>query len=124
MCAYRSTKIDKAPENSTDKSDSQKIYMSMARMSSNAEIPRRDFGDILQLNNCNLDSGMNCHTTSDILYFILVSLVETDKYIEVADGNLVTAKQTGEDQIKISDNNGKPFIATLYNILFTPDLCD
>ena len=50
--------------------------------------------------------------------------METDKYIEVADGNFFTAKQTGQVQIKIRDNNGKPFIATLYNVLFAPDLCD
>ena len=49
--------------------------------------------------------------------------METDKYIDVADGNFVTAKQTGEVQIKINGDNGKPFIATLYNVLFAPDLC-
>ena len=48
---------------------------------------------------------------------------ETDKYIEVADGHFFTAKKTGEVQIKMCDDNGKPFIATLYNILLAPDLC-
>ena len=62
--------------------------------------------------------------TPDILDFVLVSLVETDKYIEVVDGNFVTAKKTGEIQIKMFDNNGRPLIATLYNVLFAPDLCD
>ena len=46
-----------------------------------------------------------------------------DKYIEVADGNLVTAKQTGEVKIKICDDDGKPFINMLYYILFAPGLC-
>ena len=50
--------------------------------------------------------------------------METDKYIEVADGHFVTAKQTGEVQINMHDDNGKPFIAMLYNVLFAPDLCN
>ena len=50
--------------------------------------------------------------------------MEANKYIEVSDGHLVTAKQTGEAQIKMCDNNGKPFIAMLYNLLFVPDSCD
>ena len=33
-------------------------------------------------------------------------------------------KQTGEVQIKIRDNHGKPFIAKLYDILFASDLCN
>ena len=48
----------------------------------------------------------------------------TDKYIEVADTHLVTAKQTGKFQIKMGDNNGKIFSSTLYNALFAPYLCD
>ena len=35
-------------DNTTEKNESQQIYTSMARMSSNAEIPRRNFGDSLQ----------------------------------------------------------------------------
>ena len=62
--------------------------------------------------------------TPDISYFILVSFVETDKYIKAADGNFITEKQTGSFQIKMCVNIGKPFIATLYNVLFTPDLCN
>ena len=50
--------------------------------------------------------------------------MEKNKYIEVSDGYLVTAKQTGEAQIKMCDNNVKPFIAMLYNVLFVPYLCD
>ena len=92
-------------ENSKYQSEAQKIYASMARMSSNVEIPRRYFGDSLQLNNCILDSGATCHMTPDISDFILGSLVEKDKYIEVADGHFVTSKQTREVQIKMRDNN-------------------
>ena len=56
--------------------------------------------------------------------FVPTSLVETDKYIEVADGYFLTSKQTGEFQINMRDNNCKTFIATLYNVLFTPDLSE
>ena len=40
------------------------------------------------------------------------------------DGSFVTAKQTGEIEIKIRNDNGKPFIDKWYNILFVPYLCD
>ena len=60
----------------------------------------------------------------EISDFILGSLVETDKYIEVADGNFFTAKKTGEVQINMHNDDGKPFIATLCNVLLVPDLCD
>ena len=96
----------------------------MAHIYSHAESPRRDSGDSLQLTNLILDSGDTCHMTPNISIFILVSMVETDNYIEVVDGHFVTAKQTGEVQIKLSVNNGKPSIDTLCNILFDPDLCD
>ena len=62
--------------------------------------------------------------TPEISNVIPGSLVKIDKYIEVADGHFVTAKQTGLVQIKMCDNNGKPFIDTLYNIILSPDLCD
>ena len=66
----------------------------MAHISSNTESIRRDFGDSLQLTNSILDSGATCHMTPEISGLIPGSLVETDKYIEVADGHFVTAKQT------------------------------
>ena len=48
-------------------------------MYSTEEIPRRDFGESLQLTNWILDLGAACHVTPEILYFILGSLVETDE---------------------------------------------
>ena len=51
--------------------------------------------------------------TPDISDFILGSLVEKDKYIEVADGLFFTAKQIRQVQIETRDDNGKPFIDTL-----------
>ena len=68
----------------------------MACMYSNAESPRRNHGDSSQLTNWILDSGETCHMRPDISYFILVLLVQTDKYIKVADGNFATEKRTRE----------------------------
>ena len=52
------------------------------------------------------------------------SLEDMDKHIEVADGHHVTEKQKGQVQIKMCDNSGNSFIATLHNVLLAPDLCD
>ena len=41
-------------------------------------------------------------------------MVETNKYIEVSDGQFGTTNKTGEFQIKMRDDNEKPFIGTLY----------
>ena len=71
-----------------------------------------------------MDSGATCHTTPEISFLIPGSLVEIDKYIKVSDGNFVTAKKTGEVQIKIRGDNGKPLISMLYNVLFEPHLCN
>ena len=61
-------------------------------MSKIEEGPRKNYGDNSKLTKWILDSGATCHMTPDILDFIAGSLVETEKYIEVADGHLVTAK--------------------------------
>ena len=55
--------------------------------------------------------------------FIPDLLTEIDKYIEFVDG-IFHRKKTGKVQIKMRDDNGKPFIDTLYNLLLAPDLCD
>ena len=39
------------------------------------------------------------------------------------DGYHVTAKQKGSVRIQMCDNNGKIFVATLYNVLLAPDWC-
>ena len=62
--------------------------------------------------------------TSEVTDFIPGSLEDTDKFIEVADGHHVTAKQKGSVRIKMFDDNGETFIATLYNVLLAPYLCD
>ena len=96
----------------------------MVHMYSNAEIPIIYLGDSSQLTNWILGSGTTCHMTPEISDFIPKSLVETDKYIEFLDDHLVTEKQTRGVQIKMCVDDGKPFIATLYNVLIAPDLCD
>ena len=62
--------------------------------------------------------------TPKISDFVLGSLVETNKYTEFTFGHFVTAKLTGEIKINMRDDNVKHFIATLYNVLFAPDLCN
>ena len=96
----------------------------MALMSSNDECPSENVGDSLQLTSWILDSGVSCQMKPEVSDFIPGSLEDTDKYIEVADGHPVTAKQNGQVQIKICDNNGYPFIATLHNVLLAPDICE
>ena len=96
----------------------------MARMSSNDERSSENYGDSLQLTYWILDSGATCHMTPEVSDFVPGSLEDTDKYIEVADVHHVTSKQKGQVRIKICDDNGKPFIATLHNVLLAPDLCD
>ena len=93
-------------------------------MSSNDECSSENYGDSSQLTNWILDSGAMCHMTPEILYFIPGSLEDTDKYIEVADGHHVTAKQKVQLRIKMCNDNGNPFIATLHNVILAPDLCD
>ena len=82
-------------ENSTYESGLHNIYTYMACMYPNEESPILYFGYSYQLTNCILDSGTTCHMTPDISDFIPGPLVETDKYIEVADGGFFIAKQTG-----------------------------
>ena len=96
----------------------------MARMSGNDECPSGNFGDSSQLTNWILDSGATCHMKPEVSDFITASLEDTDKHIEVADGDHVTSKQKGQVRIKMCDDNGDPFITTLHNILLVPDLCD
>ena len=109
-------KGNRACDNGENNSD-QKIYASMARMSGNDKCLGEIFCDSSQLTNWILDSGATCHMTPEVSDFIPSSLEDTDKYIEVADGHHVTAKQKGQVQIKMCNDNGKYFIATLHNVL-------
>ena len=93
----------------------------MSRMSSNDECPSGNFGDSLKLTNWILDSGAMCHMTLEDSDFIPGQLEDMEKQIEAADGNHVTSKK-GQVQIKVCNNNGDPFIATLSNGIFAPYL--
>ena len=106
-CAYRLKKIYKTSEKSTDDSESQKIYASMECISTEAETPRRKYGDSLYLTNWILDLGVTCHMEQNISDYIPGSLVETYKYIKVLDGNFIIAKQKGHVQIEMCDENEK-----------------
>ena len=62
--------------------------------------------------------------TPEVLDFIPVSLDDTDKQIEVADGHDITAKQKGQVWTKLCDNKGEPFITTFHNVILAPGLYD
>ena len=93
-------------------------------MSSDDKRENKDYADSSQLTNWILGSGASCHMTPEVTDFIPGSLEDTDKFIEVADGHHVTAKQKCSVRIKMCDYNGNKFVATLYNVLLAPDLCD
>ena len=115
-------KVNRACANGENNSD-QKIYESMSRMSGNDECPSETFGDISQLTYWILDSGVTCQMKREVSDFITGSLEDTDKYIEFSDRHHITAKKS-QVRIKMCDNNGDPFIATLQNVLLAPDLRD
>ena len=92
----------------------------MAQMSNDDMSKSKDYGDSSQLTNWILDSGATCHMTPEVKDFILGTLEDTDKFIEVADGHHVTAKQKGSVRIQMFDDNEETFIATLYNVLLAP----
>ena len=69
-------------------------------MSSNEELSSENYGDSLQLTNWILELGETCNMTPEILDFIAGTLEAKDRYIEVADGHHVTAKQKGQVRIK------------------------
>ena len=87
--------------NNGENNDDHKIYASMAQMSSDDERKIVKYGDSFQLTNWILDSGATCHMTPEVSDFILGSLKDTDKYIEVLDGHHVTAKQKGQVRIQM-----------------------
>ena len=94
----------------------------MARMYSDEERKSEKYGDSSQFTNWILDSGATYYMTPEVTDFIPGSLEDMDKYIEVADVHHVTAKQKLLTRIKMCDDNGKTFIATLYNVLLPRDL--
>ena len=96
----------------------------MERISNDDVSKNKDYGDSSQLTNWILDSGATFHMTPEVTDFIPGSLEDTDKFIEVTDRHRVTAKQKESVRIQMFDDNGETVIATLYNVLLAPDLCD
>ena len=97
--------------------------MSMARMSNNAAIPRRDYGYSSQLTHWVLDSGATCHMTPDISYCIPAHLWKQIN-ISMLNMGIFHSKKNRISSNKMRDNNVKPFVATLNNLLLSPDLCN
>ena len=60
--------------------------------------------------------------TPKVTDFVPGSLEDPDKFIEVADRHHVTTKQKGSVSIQMCNDNGKKFVATLYNVILAPDL--
>ena len=96
----------------------------MARMTSNNECTSKMFYDSSPFTNQILEYGATCHTTPEVSDLIPSSLEDTDIYIGVADGHYITDKQKYQVRIKMRDDNGNPFIATLHNVLLETYLCD
>ena len=76
-----------------DNDNNQKIYAYLACILDNDEIPSRYFDNSSQLTSWILDSGATRHITPQFWGIIPVSLEDTNKHIEVADGHHVTTKQ-------------------------------
>ena len=110
--SFKDKENGNSAKDNSDYEDDHKVYASMARMSNDDVSKSKDYGDSSQLTNLILDSGATCHMTPEVTDFIPGSLEDTDKYIEVADGHHVTAKQKGSVRIQMFDNNGENFIAT------------
>ena len=91
-------------------------------MSRNDKRSSEKYADSSQLTNRILDSGATYHMTPKVSDFISGSLEDTDKYIDVTDRHHVMAKQKGQVQIQMCDDNRKYFIATLYYVLLAQDL--
>ena len=65
----------------------------MAKIYLNVESLIIYFVDSSQLTNWNLDSGVTCRMTPEISDFVLGSMVEMNKCIEVADAHFIIAKK-------------------------------
>ena len=70
----------------------------MARMYGNDECPSANFGDSSQLTNWILDSGATCHMTPEVSGFIIISLEETDKILELRTD--ITPRENKKDKYK------------------------
>ena len=95
-----------------ENNDDQKIYSSMARMSSNDERSSKKYGDSSQLINWILDSGATCHMNQKFR----ISFQDHQR-IRINTLKLRT-------DITSRRNKKIFFIATLHSVLLSPDLCN
>ena len=65
-----------------------------------------------------------CHMTPQVSDFIPGLLEDMDKYVDVVDGHYFTAKQKGQVQIRICDDNRYSVIKPFHTVIFAPDLCN
>ena len=109
--SFKDKEKGNSAKDNSDNEDDLKVYASMARMSNDDVSKSKDYGNSSQLTNWILDSGATCHMTPEVTDFFPGTLEDTDKFIEVADGHHVTAKQKGLVRIRMFDDNGETFIA-------------
>ena len=91
----------------------------------NEKCPSGNFGDILQLTNWILDYVAMCHMTPEVSDFITGSFYKIwINTLNFWTGIMSQQGKKGQVRIKMCDDNGDPFIATLHNVLLVPDLYD
>ena len=98
------------------------MYAYMAHISGNEKISSTYFYDSFLSANCIYDSGGTYHITSQFSNIISGSLEDTNRYIEVTDRYHRMMNQKGRFQIKMCNNDGNRFIATLHNVLLAPNI--
>ena len=115
--------VEKRPKKTMKRHEHQKIYVSMARISTNAEITGRYFWDILQLTDwtLDLDQLIIYHRSYCISYW--VHFLRQTNTLNLRMG-IFTVKWKGEVCKKMCDDKGKLFTAALYNILIAPGSCN
>jgi transposase InsO family protein len=86
-----------------------------------ADPPISEIGDPCNLNNYLPDSGATQHMTPRSAD--LINVVEGQNLgVEVADGHIIKCSTTGDVPIKMQDDDGEEFTATLKDIMYVPGL--
>ena len=96
----------------------------MARMYGNDEFLSEHFGDSSQLTNSILDYGETCHMTPEFSDLLQVHYKIRINILKLRTDITSQRRKKGQVRIKICDDNGDPFIATLHIVLLAPDLCE
>ena len=64
-----------------------------------------------------------CHIKPEVSYLIPGSLEDTVNTLKLRT-DITSQQKKSQVRIKMCDDNGNPFIATLHNVILAPDLCD